>query len=55
MIYFDTATRKNILKELHGTLLPGGWLLLGGAETAFGVEEWFEIKTVGSATVYVAR
>ncbi len=22
MIYFDTETRKNILKELHGTLLP---------------------------------
>jgi chemotaxis protein methyltransferase CheR len=55
MIYFDAGTRKEILKELHGTLFRGGWLLLGGAETAFGVEECFERQTVGSAVVYVAR
>jgi len=55
MIYFDAETKKNILKELHGTLFRGGWLLLGGAETAFGVEEYFEKRTVGNATVYVAR
>jgi chemotaxis protein methyltransferase CheR len=55
MIYFDTETKKKILRELHGTLFRGGWLLLGGAETAFGVEEWFERRTVGSAIVYVAR
>jgi chemotaxis protein methyltransferase CheR len=55
MIYFDAGTRKEILKELHGTLFRGGWLLLGGAETAFGVEEWFERQTVGNATVYAAR
>jgi chemotaxis protein methyltransferase CheR len=55
MIYFDAETKKEILKELHGTLFRGGWLLLGGAETAFGVEEWFERQSVGSAIVYVAR
>ena len=55
MIYFDAETKKNILKELHGTLFRGGWLMLGGAETAFGVEEWFERQTVGNAIVYVAR
>jgi len=55
LIYFDAETKKNIFKELHGTLFRGGWLLLGGAETAFGVEEWFERQTVGNAIVYVAR
>jgi chemotaxis protein methyltransferase CheR len=55
MIYFDAATKKEILRELHGTLFRGGWLMLGGAETAFGVEEWFERQTVGNAIVYVAR
>jgi len=55
MIYFDAETKKNILQELHRTLFRGGWLLLGGAESAFGIEEWFERLTVGSATVYVAR
>jgi chemotaxis protein methyltransferase CheR len=55
MIYFDAETKKKILKELHGTLFRGGWLMLGGAETAFGVEEWFERQVIGTATVYVAR
>jgi chemotaxis protein methyltransferase CheR len=55
MIYFDAETKSKILKELHSTLFRGGWLLLGGVETAFGVEQWFEKKIVGAATVYVAR
>jgi chemotaxis protein methyltransferase CheR len=55
MIYFDAKTKRDILKELHGTMFCGGWLLLGGVETAFGVEEWFERQSVGNATIYVAR
>jgi len=55
MIYFDSPTRKAMLKEIHGTLFRGGWLLLGGAETAFEADEWFERQTVGGAIVYVAR
>lgn len=55
MIYFDVATKMNILKELHGTLFAGGWLLLGGIETAFGLEQRFDRLAVGNATVYVAR
>ena len=55
MIYFDAETKTNILKELHGTLFRGGWLLLGGIETAFGIDEYFERLAAGNATVYVAR
>jgi chemotaxis protein methyltransferase CheR len=55
MIYFDAKTKRDILKELHGTMFRGAWLLLGGVETAFGVEEWFERESIGNATVYVAR
>jgi chemotaxis protein methyltransferase CheR len=55
MIYFDDETKRKIMKELHSTLQPGGWLLLGGAETASGIEDRFERQIVGSATVYVAR
>ncbi len=55
MIYFDSETKKQITKEIHGTLFRGGWLLLGGAETSFGVDEWFERRPEGNATVYVAR
>jgi chemotaxis protein methyltransferase CheR len=55
MIYFDNETKKKIVKEIHGTLFKGGWLLLGGAETAFSPEERFDRQTVGNVTVYVAR
>lgn len=55
MIYFDNETKRNIMKELHGTLFRGGWLLLGGAETAVGLEERFDRKAVGNLTVYVAQ
>lgn len=55
LIYFDSETKKNMFREIHGTLFRGGWLLLGGAESAFGIEEWFEKQTVGNAIVYVAR
>ncbi|MGA3009813.1 MAG: protein-glutamate O-methyltransferase CheR [Terracidiphilus sp.] len=55
MIYFDNETKRNIMKELHGTLFRGGWLLLGGAESAFGLDEWFDRLKIGNTTVYVAR
>lgn len=55
MIYFDNKTKMNILKELHGTMFRGGWLLLGSTEAAFGLEEWFDRQTVGNVTVFVAR
>jgi chemotaxis protein methyltransferase CheR len=55
LIYFDAATKQKIVKELHSTLSRGGWLLLGGAESAFALDELFERKTVENVTVYVAR
>jgi chemotaxis protein methyltransferase CheR len=55
LIYFDAETKRRILREIHGTLFRGGWLLLGGAETAAGVDEFFERHTFERATVYVAR
>jgi chemotaxis protein methyltransferase CheR len=55
MIYFDAETKKNILRELHGTLFRGGWLLLGGAESATGVDSLFETKLIEGSTIYVAK
>ncbi len=55
MIYFDNKTKLNIMKELHSTMFRGGWLLLGSTEAACGLEEWFERKSVGNITVFVAR
>lgn len=55
MIYFDAATKRALLKELHGTLFRGGWLMLGGSENTSGIDEWFDREIVAGATVYVAR
>jgi chemotaxis protein methyltransferase CheR len=54
MIYFDTETKRKIMKEIHGALFRGGWLLIGVSEATFDLEERFERLTVGNATVYVA-
>jgi chemotaxis protein methyltransferase CheR len=55
MIYFDNETKQSILREIHGTLHTGGWLLLGGAETVACPEDKFERKAFGNVTVYLAR
>lgn len=55
LIYLDSQTKREILRAIHDTLLPGGWLLLGGTEPTLGTEEWFERQSVGNATVLVAR
>ena len=55
LIYFDAATRRQILRQIHGTLFRDGWLLLGSSESHAGVEERFDRRPAGWATVYVAR
>lgn len=54
LIYFDVETKKKILGELRGALLPGGLLLLGGAETTLNLDERFTRVTHGRAVVYQA-
>jgi chemotaxis protein methyltransferase CheR len=38
MIYFDVETKKAILSRLARVLRPDGYLLLGGAETTFNLD-----------------
>jgi chemotaxis protein methyltransferase CheR len=39
MIYFDVETKKTILGRLARLLRPDGYLLLGGAETTFNLDD----------------
>jgi chemotaxis protein methyltransferase CheR len=55
LVYFDAATRKQILEEIHSTLARGGWLLLGSAEVPAGLDEFFERLPIGNCTAYIAR
>lgn len=52
LIYFDDDVKRRILTKAAATMKPGGWLVLGGAETTLGLTETFERASVGGATLY---
>jgi chemotaxis protein methyltransferase CheR len=55
LIYFDVKAKKQILREIHGTLNRGGYLLLGGSENALQLENRFEMKSFGRCVFYQAQ
>ena len=42
LIYFDQATKADVLKRVADVLAPDGYLLLGAAETVVGVSDDFQ-------------
>jgi len=52
LIYFSTATRRDILTRVRAVTKPDGYLVLGGAETTLGVDEHWIRRSVGSTSVY---
>ncbi len=49
MIYFDVETKKAILGRLARLLRPDGYLLLGGAETTFNLDDSYRrVETLKS-------
>ncbi|MFI2753232.1 CheR family methyltransferase [Cellulomonas sp. P22] len=57
LIYFDLTTKQQILSRVHRVLRPGGFLVLGAAETTIGVDDGWARLALGSGSVYrpVAR
>lgn len=55
LIYLDMQTKKNILTRIQRLLDPGGYLLLGGAETTIGVDDSFEPVSLEGATYFKLR
>lgn len=47
LIYFDAATKSQVLDRLSGALAPDGYLVLGGAETVVGLSERFRVDPLG--------
>jgi chemotaxis protein methyltransferase CheR len=39
MIYFNEATKRDVLKRLSEVLTPDGYMILGGAETVLGLSD----------------
>ena len=42
LIYFDEATKRQVLQNLAGRLVTDGFLFLGGAETVLGITDKFK-------------
>jgi chemotaxis protein methyltransferase CheR len=52
LIYFDSAAKAAVLDKVAGVLRPGGFLILGGAETTYGIDDRFERVSIGRSLCY---
>lgn len=55
LLYFDTAARRTVLRNVHRTLAPDGLLFLGGSETTLSIDDTFEPVTFGRTVAYRPR
>lgn len=52
LIYFDVPTKQEVLKKIRSVLRPGGYLILGAAETTVGIDETWRRVQVGRSSIY---
>jgi chemotaxis protein methyltransferase CheR len=52
LIYFDLSTRQRICGGMQEILAPGGWLVLGSAESLLGIEHRFESLRAGDTLLF---
>ena len=52
LIYFDDGARRTAAEHLYDALLPGGFLLLGHAESMGPIDDRFESRRFDDAMVY---
>jgi chemotaxis protein methyltransferase CheR len=55
LIYLDDATRRRLCHGLHTTLNPQGMLMIGAAESLYGVTDAFSTECFGMTVVYRKR
>ena len=55
LIYLDLATKKTILERVNRVLDPGGYLVLGGAETTTNLDDSFETASLDGAVCFRRR
>ena len=55
LIYFDVATKKQVLRNVARLLRPDGWLFLGAAETTIGIDDNYERLAAGRTSAYRVR
>lgn len=52
LIYFDVETRRKVLRQVRQLLRPGGYLVLGSAETTLNLDQEFVRVRSGRAVFY---
>jgi chemotaxis protein methyltransferase CheR len=54
-IYFSMDFKRNLFARIARVLKPGGFLILGSAETLTGVSDDYELKQHGRGILYRVR
>ncbi len=52
LIYFSSEVKEDILTRIHGTLNPGGYLLLGASEALSGLPDLYEMVQCKPGIIY---
>lgn len=52
LIYFELPVKQDILRRLRSVVRPGGFLVLGTAETTVGVDDAWERVQVDRSSIY---
>ena len=52
LIYFDLDTTRTVLGHIRRVLRPGGYLVLGGAESTLNLDGTFQRMELGKAVVF---
>lgn len=52
LIYFDLGTKRTVLGHIRRVLRPGGFLVLGGAESTLNLDGTFQRLELGKAVVF---
>jgi len=55
LIYFNSASARQVLANIRDALAPGGWLFLGPSESALHLREWFEPVPCAETMLYRRR
>lgn len=55
LIYFSAERKKDILRRIHATLKPGGYLMLGASEALNGLPELYQMVQCNPGIVYKAK